>query len=122
MPTASRIKCLARAVTAAGIAADAYAPTKRASSSEMSELATDSGCGDLRTVTGAFMRSSLIGCRRSQVRLSVILSEKPVSTPDQVRGRPFPDHALVVRTNLRPALGRVNGAHRQPRSGRSEIE
>src|SRR5262249_50951068 len=104
MPTASKIKCLARAVTAAGIAADAYAPTKRASSSEMSELATDSGCGDLRAVTGAFIRYSLIGFDGHGF-VEHHFFGKPVSTPDQVRGRPFPDHARVVRTNLRPAHG-----------------
>src|SRR6516165_12600691 len=65
MPAASRIRCLARAVTAAGIAAVAYVPANRASSSETSALATDSGCGALRTVTGAFMRSSLLGLRLS---------------------------------------------------------
>src|SRR5262249_1292844 len=104
MPTASKIKCLARAVTAAGIAADAYAPTKRASSSEMSELATDSGCGDLRAVTGAFIRYSLIGFDGHGF-VEHHFFGKPVSTPDQVRGRSFPDHARVVRTNLRPAHG-----------------
>ena len=56
------------------------------------------GCGALRTVTGAFMRSSL--------------------------ARAFDGPALIfVRTNLRPADGACQCPRMlQPRSGRSEIE
>src|SRR5215469_10325340 len=119
MPTASRIKCLARAVTAAGIAANAYAPTKRASSSEMSELATDSGCGDLRAVTGAFIRSSLIGVDGHGF-VEHDFFGKPVSAPIKSGAGLFRIMLELSGQTCARHMGRVNGAHRQPRSGRSE--